>query len=583
MRTKRFHLLLNLFAKLICLGTLFLVVACSKSNLPDQTQSSERIQQISRLGIQRSGYVNIDIINLEENNATGKHSARVVHYDIQSPSYTVEDTDIRGFLDGRTKYPFNQGKMYHMRVGRRYNGASRSELELKRSLVRWFLPEIPEKAFVKNAGLVFWVEGFEKNSPLKTQSNKILPLHLYAYPISSGWGEGLGGVKKDNFSRAALGEVSWNEERAGQLSWPAPGALIPGTVAPLAVGMIDGDDKEVTLSSERLRIYVEECLHKDRSLDLILKLDDQEEDCYGTEIALETSDFGSIKDALSRRPKLSMEIEFPYPNMSFEKEFTIESGKEYLLPVMKHYGNKVLLSATVLNDTDKISPHVWARGGKTGDLTQNNWERLDKPLVKLWEWSQIKLAMPNCIKLGDKFAVNLLEGWISPGPREKQLPEMVAFAPSGKIHIIIGSSSNLSYKIQFLPDELGLWKYGWSFIPYNFSPRHQGEGLFYVEVPDDLSQEEKLKDYANKLIALLKNKGQNDLSNKYKINSTIRWATGFARKGESENDLSQDLLKKIREVIPSHDSRLKKILHRIKNRISKTYKWSIPPPLGLKG
>ncbi|MFQ5963568.1 MAG: hypothetical protein ACE5KZ_04710 [Candidatus Scalinduaceae bacterium] len=549
-----------------------MVVGCSKSNLPDQTQSSERIQQISRLDIQRSGYVNIDIINLEENNAIGKHSARVVHYDLQSPSYTVEDTDIRGYLDGRTKYLFNQGKMYHMRVGRRYNGASGGELELKRSLVRWFLPEIPEKAFVKNAGLVFWVETFEKNSPLKTQSNKKLPLHLYAYPISSGWGEGLGGVKKDNFSRAALGEVSWNEERAGQLSWPAPGALIPDTVAPLAVGIIDSDDKEVILSSESLRIYVEECLHKDRSLDLLLKLDDQEEDCYGTEMALETSDFGSIKDAFSRRPKLSMEIEFPYPYMSFEKEFTIESGKKCLLPVIKHYDNEVLLTATVLNDTEKISPHVWVRGGKTGDLPQNNWERLDKPLVRPWEWSQIKLAMPNCIKLGDKFAVNLLEGWISPGPREKQLPEMVAIAPSGKIHIIIGSSSNLSYKIQFLPDELGLWKYGWSFIPYKVSSRHQGEGLFCVEVPDDLSQEEKLKDYANKLIALLKNKGRNDFSVQYKINSTIRWATGFARKGERENDLSQDLLKKIREVVPLHDSRLKKILRRIKNRISKTYK-----------
>ena len=81
-----------------------------------QTQSNSRIALLRTLDVPRQGTVKINRILLDNpiQGASQQHSQ--VRYQLASPTSVVEDTDIRGYLDGSVKYSFNQGTAYHMRV-----------------------------------------------------------------------------------------------------------------------------------------------------------------------------------------------------------------------------------------------------------------------------------------------------------------------------------------------------------------------------------------------------------------------------------------------------------------------------------
>lgn len=110
--------------------------------LPDQRQSEGRVQEISRLELQRQGRIRFGTILLERQ-GTGKERWKV-QYRLQSPISETADVNVRGFLDGSVKYAFNQATAYHNRVGRRYSGLYKGELELMRTLMRWQLPPGPQ-------------------------------------------------------------------------------------------------------------------------------------------------------------------------------------------------------------------------------------------------------------------------------------------------------------------------------------------------------------------------------------------------------------------------------------------------------
>jgi hypothetical protein len=523
-----------------------------KKTPPDQTQPPARVAAIQALDLQRSGRVRVTIHHLSPT-PEETDEGETIRFVVQSPRGVVEDTDIRGFLDGKTKYDFNQGTAYHMRAGRRIDGPYDGELELKRSLVRWKLPRIPRSARISDVRVHLWVEGFSLDSPIREDASR-LPMHLYAYPVDQDWNPGRGGVGADSFSEAAPGEASWSEARAGERAWPAPGGLALGST-PVAVGRIEGDDRWVELGGGELRRFLEQCLAEGRSLDLLFKLDDVEEDRWGTEIALLTSNFGDDRDAHSKRPRLELDLVLPLPEIRHEESFILEPGQEKILPILQHGGSPVLVNASFPDAPEEpLQPGLWIRGGGSDQKGEADWAPVHGPMVLDWDWCQLKVsAAPEPMLLGETFEVRLQEPWVSPGPREVQRPELVLIAPSGQVHRVDGRPvDKVNFEITFTPDEPGLWRYGWSYLPRSKSPRgsHQGEGLFYVRVPQEGNELEQFRSWAASVGDALEGRPSSQETDQYRLNAAVRWAANLAQRNPEDRQEVEAILRRLRRRLP---------------------------------
>lgn len=530
----------NLLA-VLCVGTLAWTwwADDDESLTLDQRQSEERVESLRLLDVQRSGSVRLRLFDAR--GASGSpHDRDTVAYVLRAPHAVVEDTDIRGHLDGTTKYDFNQGTSYHMRVGRRYGGAYRGAFELKRSLLRWRLPDLPTGSRVISMRLRLWVERFLTDSPLARSRNPF-PLHLYVYPIVSSWDAGRGGVQRDDFSAPAPGEASWMEGEAGRLAWPAPGALPrdvddpnrPYSIAPLAVAMVDRSDYGLEIESEALVDHLESRIRDGRTFDVLLKLDDQEEDRWGTEFAFLSSEFGDDRDVVSKRPTLEFDIEMSMPAAEYDWDFVLEPGTEFVLPPVR--GDRSMDSLLVVAELSSdrlestVPPQIYMRGGSIDDTTASAWVPVHGPAYVDWDWLQLKVsAAPNPIAWGDRFEVRLLETWVQPEPREQQVPELALIAPSGKVHRVAGRPDGpTEYVLTFTPTELGLWRYGWSFRPTPVRPLggHQGEGVFHVGVPTGEDRLVRLAQMAEHVADIADDGPPRRKDYQTKLNGFIRWAS----------------------------------------------------------
>lgn len=525
-----------------------------------QRQTDSRLALLKKLDVQRQGTVNISRIFLDHPIQGAPRQYSQVKYRLRHPASAVEDTDIRGFLDGSVKYPFNQGTSYHMRVGRRMSGPYNNVFELKRSLVRWALPEIPQAAIVSDTKLRFWIEGFSSNSPLSRSDLKSKPLHLFVYGLKSDWVAGQGGVNRDSFSQAAQGEANWNESRVGISVWDSPGALLPGEGRPIGMQTIIEDDGLIVITSPQLNQFLVKNIFDSQELNILLKLGDEEENRWGTEIGILSSEFGSRQDIRSKRPRLDFVLSLPYENRKQNWHFTLEAGAEDIMAVARHEGEHVMISTHFEKERHGESaitlaePNIYVRGGRDDEEGYGEWERLDNPVIRRWDWSQIKISLrPYSISLGMNFSLSLLETWVKPGPRDKQRPELVLIAPSGQIHKVEGEPQGLHYIMTFRPDEPGLWRYGWSFLPRPQSPpnSHQGEGLFYVATPVGEEEGTALRAYADYLIQALAHKISADKYDQYRINAFTRWAARFAAQGKAEKSLSEQLVRQVRAEVNS--------------------------------
>ncbi len=531
--------------------------------LPDQRQSQARVQEISRLELQRQGRIRFGAISLQRQ-GPGKERWKV-RYRLQSPISKTADTDIRGFLDGGVKYAFNQGTAYHDRVGRRYEAAYKDEYELKRTLMRWYLPSWPADIRVTSAQMGFWVEQYPTDSPVGSLGNW-MPLHLYAYPLAGDWEPGSGGVNKDSFSEAAAGEANWNYARKDVQAWDAPGVLvrdygkaIENSLHPLAMGLISGGNQRVELRGEELVRYVQQCADRNRSVDVLLKLEDMQEDLWGTETALTADGFGDDHDLHSQRPRLNLEVEIERPGRATEETFLLESGMGQTFPLQEHRGQDVLLFAEVVPDADLVPPAVFVRGGAADEKAENcRWEPLRNPIVKRWDWSQIMVMTPERrITLGDTFLVDITAPWVQPGPRELQSPELVLIAPTGKVHRIRGrSESDLHYRLEFHPDEPGVWRYGWAFRPMEEARTefHRGEGVFYADLLPIPFGATELEKAAEDLVSVFGKHEHQERSDVLRFNVFVRYAGSFSRRGHAEKAIAEDLLEKVRQKLPKAGS-----------------------------
>ena len=419
-------------------------------------------------------------------------SKGVAHYHLVRPLATVEDAEIRGYIDGRiVHHDINQGTANHMRIGRRFSGTEFGEFEIKRALVRWRLDNIPQKAAVKKARAQLFAESIATVSPI-VRKGHYLPLHLYMYPLAPDWVEGRGGPSHDNYTGVAKGEVTWSHARHGEKPWTVPGALEPG-VMPLAMGLYEKDASPVTFNGPLLQEYIQQKIRAGKNLDVLFKLDDEEEDRWGTEVGFYSSEFGDIKDIPDKRPLLDLDLEIPYPVLETRHSYSLKPGEEQVWPRQTHKGAKLLLAAGFdiekESDPDAVYPDVWVRGGKGKFDPEAPWKRLSNPRTVDWDWSQFKLSgRPAESLFGSNVRFELSEYWVT--ARYLNLPFMMLLSPSGKLHEMRGqvpTGNTYTYVYSFLPDEPGLWRYIWFFLPTREIRlhTHENRGLFYVMPADE--------------------------------------------------------------------------------------------------
>ncbi|GEM_PF-2565707 len=528
---------------------------------------AEQVRLLKALDVQRDGYVRVRVFDLSADPGTGADSqVPGVHYVLQSPATEVWDTDIRGFLDGEVKYPFNQATAYHMRVGRRYNGEIHGEYELKRSLIRWKLPRIPRSSRVVSATVTLNVE------PALTDSPPIQELHFYLYPLGEEWTPGAGGVERDSFSPAAPGEVTWNEARAGEKSWPAPGALAingeePMTyyrAQPLAMAHWRRGQEVLVFQGARLAAYIEAVSRAGgSSLNVLVKLDDIEEDAWGTETGIFTSDFGDDKDFPSRRPRLEFWLGGVTPVMDERYPFVLEAGMaspEYTVALPR--GNALVAIDVEPLESGRAPPQIWVQIPPDTPGGQATWERYVSPQVMAQDSMTFRLTTAlNSVEWGDPFQIELLETWVQPGPRDEQVPEMLLLAPSGRLYRVLGAPvSDVAYRIVVRPDEVGLWRYLWSFAPMPETPPngHMGTGLFFVTITPTPANVQRLHAFAAHIERELRSVPVYDLGLQQQVNALIRLTARFSSGGSSNGELEMPSLRALRARMADNEARMRR-------------------------
>jgi hypothetical protein len=472
---------------------------------------------------------------------------------LQAPWVRVEDTDIRGYPDGRVKYNFNQGTAYHMRVGRRYNGSSQNEYELKRSLVRWVVPHLPPGARISAVRARFWLEAPEAKSPLPDHLRRP-GLHLFAYPVPPIWNEGNGGVSRDSFSDAALGEVSWNDARTGEERWPIPGGL-EADASPVGTALLDHEEGWIDVAGGGLASYVAERIARGQSVDLMLKLDDVEEDLWGTEIALLTSDFGDDYDRPSKRPALILDLEIEGRELSRSVDFVLETGGRLDAEPNRHPGATVLLRAEPAEEVSgEFPPAVWVRGGAGSPDPTATWEPLRLPVSREWDWSQFRVsAVERRLSWGEPFTWSILATWVQPGPRDSQRPELVLLAPSGEARRLeAAATEGLGYRLEFVPDEPGLWRYIWSYRPMHVSApmAHTSRGAFWVSLLPEGAGLGEIEALAELIVARFESREAQSPGDALLFNSFVKESGRLIRSNPEWADRITESISRVRRAAP---------------------------------
>jgi hypothetical protein len=305
---------------------------------------------------------------------------------------------------------------------------------------------------------------------------------------------------------------------------------------------------------------VERSYSRNRSLDLLLKLEEEEEDRFGTELGILSSQFGDDGDAFSRRPRLDLVVELSGPELIHTEGFALEPGTVHVSTVFQHRARKVLLAAETQGDGDTerflVAPAIHVRGGPSDLLPDSaEWHRLWNPVTVDWDWSQFRVsAPPSLVSWGDTFFVHLLETWVQPGPREKQTPELALIAPSGAVYRVNGRPiEGLRYVMEYRPIELGLWRYGWSFRPTPAQPLggHEGEGVFYVIPADGHDGLERLTEFAGRLVRWARHTHPDSPALQTNVAGFVRWAVAIRDSNAEQATAVDSLIAEVRAAVAS--------------------------------
>ncbi len=213
--------------------------------------------------------------NVESRRESHHHS-----WVVDSTYAGMEDNDLRGFLDGRFKFAWNQPSQIHVRLGRVNERSKFGEWELFRFVQRWVDVWLPPQSRVTQARIELTIEeGINQE------------LELFLYDVHKDWNPGNGGVQGDNLSLPARGEVWWNEAGHETRAWGLPGAGFSSDqhpeadtgLTPLARAIYRPGDPSIVFQGTRLTTYVDERIQLGRPLLFLFKLSDYLEDIPGSD------------------------------------------------------------------------------------------------------------------------------------------------------------------------------------------------------------------------------------------------------------------------------------------------------------
>jgi hypothetical protein len=367
----------------------------------------------------------------------------------------LADNDIRGFLDGRFQYGWNQPLQAHVRAGRRHSSPRYGETELFRILQRWSDLGLPPDAEVESAELRVEVEfGLERE------------LRLLLYAVGGDWDPGRGGTRGDNSSPPEPGDVWWGERAHGELDWGLPGVgfrsdVHPGADTPttaLAHAVYEPGGAELAFASEALAQHVESCARDGQPVRLLLKLSDRFEDDPDTLLYFYSGEHGDHRNAV-RRPRLQLRWRAGEV-ASLEREILLEPGAVYRTGPMP------------VADASRIAASFSPRAGSAGVTLEvregevSPWRPLVGPVaIEPGDgWVELRaIAGLQPVALGRPFETWLRDTWLPTGPPEGQEVTFTFRSPGGEsFERRAEYRGDYTFAVGFEPMELGRWEYSFS-------------------------------------------------------------------------------------------------------------------------
>ncbi|MDX1649200.1 MAG: DUF5060 domain-containing protein [Myxococcota bacterium] len=414
----------------------------------------------------------------------GGGAPAVVHRStwVRGPGYDgMEDNDLRGFLDGRFIYGWNQPGQVHTRLGRRGSSPRWGEPELFRTLHRWAKVRLPAGARVRDAELAVHVE----DGPDR-------PLDVLLYAVrGDDWQPGRGGAPRHNNAPPEAGDVWWGARAEAEEPWGLPGVgyAAPDPDAdtpaePLAEARWEPGDERLAFRSSALARYAERRATRGAPLLFLLKLSDPLEDLADTVLAIRSASVDDLRNP-TRRPRLTLEWEDPAPRARRAREVHLEPGRALALPRLEVGPDGARLAAASFEAAPgHEAPTVQVRGGR-GGAEPSAWRVLDHPRPVDWDWMEARvLAARRPLPLGEAFTTRLRNTWVRSAPPETQRVPFTFVSPQGaRTTVPADYEGDWTWTVRFRPDELGRWRYAYetSFLK---RPERSAVGSFDVVALD---------------------------------------------------------------------------------------------------
>jgi hypothetical protein len=395
----------------------------------------------------------------------------------------MEDTEIRGFLDGTVKLERNVATQYHVRIGCEGSKPDGGRYEVMRVLQRWDISALPAFARVHAARLVLSQEDITR---FPSRHPQRWPVDFVLHDVRKPWGPGRGGAGRDNVSRPEPGDAWWLEARAGELPWQVPGCGFGAEgdpradrgASPLAGARLESPAAELVFSGPPLARHVEAAPARGGALDFLIGASPADEALPGSIKAFFSREYGDDRSPWLR-PRL--EVEWSAPALwCEERAFVLEPGgsASWRAPRLDEAAGAAVLAASVRLDdrsaaAGAILPVAFAGGTPLETPSRG-------PFAADLEIRLTTAIDP--VPAGGKIAFSVLETWSPdvPGP-ENLAVRFRFFAPSGRcIEAAARHAGDRRYACDFEPDEMGVWSYSWATTPDARFPPHVGGGRFAV-------------------------------------------------------------------------------------------------------
>lgn len=404
----------------------------------------------------------------------------------------MEDNDLRGFLDGRFRYGWNQPTQIHVRAGRYPHSARWGEYELFRALYRWEGVLLPPDASVRQAAIRLQVEEGARDLERGT---------LFLYEVKKDWNPGRGGKRHDNASPPAEGEVWWDERAHDREPWGLPGAGFASetdpdadtAAMPLAEAHWERGQDEIVFASPRLAAYVERQARAGQPLLFLLKLSDRDEDARGSMLTIYS---GNLDDPgmTERRPRLEVEWESRAEVTVREQELHVEHGHSVVLPEIAAPGARILAVGFTPDDGHE-APRIEIRNNGDG------WRPVIPPTAIDGSALAVRLvAARNPVVRGEAFHGSFRDTWVTTAPPEEQRVTWTFVAPGGQVQRVPATyAGDFTWEVRFEPGELGRWR---CFFEHELDrPYHSPVEVFDVVPGGPEAVERQLRDLAARIRA----------------------------------------------------------------------------------